>query len=206
MSFQNVKTNEDFQFMVNHVVKNCNGGICVVEDIDAIGNFAHERFTKIETTEDDFVKIGFRGKLDKANKVNINKVDTSKVDTSKVDTNTTETMEMGTNDLSLAYFLNLLQGTITPDGLIFIATTNHLDKLDPAFYRDGRFDVKIKMTEADAYQLQKIYNKFIGRSIPEMYMDILVKKKITPATFIFTIKDYICDNEYTDETILSSWL
>jgi SpoVK/Ycf46/Vps4 family AAA+-type ATPase len=110
-----------------------------------------------------------------------------------------------TEDLSLAYFLNLLQGTITPDGLVFIATTNHLDKLDPAFYRDGRFDIKIHMTEADDYQLNKIYTNFMNRPLPEKYIPALVEKGITPATFIFTIKDYICD-DFSDEEILHSLL
>ena len=168
-SFENVRTNDDMNKMVNHVVKNCNEGIVVIEDIDAIGDFVLAR-------NHDYVEI-----------------------------TTSETILSNTKELSLAYFLNLLQGTITPDGLVFIATTNHLDKLDPAFYRDGRFDVKITMTEADAYQLQKIYKQFIGRPIPDKFICQLEDKRITPATFIFTIKDYICD-EYTDEEILSSFL
>lgn len=75
-------------------------------------------------------------------------------------------METATQKLSLAYVLNLLQGTITPDNLIFIATTNHIEKLDPAFYRHGCFDVRIIFKLADHYQMNKIYNKFFQRLIP----------------------------------------
>jgi AAA+ superfamily predicted ATPase len=164
MSFSNIETNSDLQLMFNHVITNCNGGIIVMEDIDAIGNFIHNRETH-QIKED-----------------------------------------CQNDELSLAYFLNLLQGTITPDGLIFIATTNHLNVLDPAFYRDGRFDVKITMTECDVYQLNKIYEKFIGRTIPDKYYDLLVSKKITPATFIFHVKDYMDDLDYTDEDILGKWI
>lgn len=169
VSFQQVKTNSELQMIVDHVIKNCNGGIIVAEDIDAIGTLVHRR--------SDFVEI-----------------------------NTTNIMDTKEESITLEYLLNLLQGTITPDGLIFIATTNHLDVLDPAFYRDGRFDLKIQMTECDEYQLNKIYKKFIGRTIPEKYMNKLVSQKITPATFIFTIKDYICDETMTDECILLRFL
>lgn len=43
--------------------------------------------------------------------------------------------------LSFSTILNVLDGIYAPDnGMIFIATTNHFDKLDPAFIRAGRFD------------------------------------------------------------------
>ena len=170
ISFDNIETNDDLHNIVDHVIKNCNGGIIVCEDIDAIGNFLHKR------VNDDFIEI-----------------------------TTAETNNIKNNSLTMAYFLNLLQGTITPDGLIFIATTNHLEKLDEAFYRDGRFDVKLTLTYADKYQMNKIYNKFIGRNIPEKLLIKLPVNKITPATFIFTIKDYISE-DHTDEVILSTLL
>jgi ATP-dependent 26S proteasome regulatory subunit len=169
ISFDKIETNDDLQNIIDHVIKNCNGGIIVCEDIDAIGNFLHKRV-------DDFVEI-----------------------------TTAETNNTKNNTLTMAYFLNLLQGTITPDGLIFIATTNHLEKLDEAFYRDGRFDVKITLSYADKYQMNKIYNKFIERNIPDNLLVKLPENKITPAKFIFTIKDYISE-DYTDEVILSNLL
>ena len=53
------------------------------------------------------------------------------------------------NKLSLNYLLDLLQGTITPDNLIFIATTNCIDNIDPSFYRHARFDIRINMKLCD---------------------------------------------------------
>jgi hypothetical protein len=171
LSFENLDTNEDLQSVFDHVIKNCDGGIIVVEDIDAIGTLFHSRALG---DADDFVEVS---------------------------TNTVDKTEK----LNLSYVLNLLQGTITPDGLIFMATTNHLEKLDPAFYRDGRFDLKIKMTECDEYQLNKIYQKFIGRSIPTDRVAKLVEQRITPAKFIFSIKDYVgCD--YSDDEILKEFI
>lgn len=93
--------------------------------------------------------------------------------------------------LTLDCLLNLLQGTLMEDGLIFIATTNHLEKLDPAFYRDGRFDVNINMKPCDEYQMQTIYNKFFKRDIPKDYLEKLQEQVITPSTFIHRLLPYV---------------
>ena len=163
-----IETNEDLQMIFDHVVKNCNGGIIVAEDIDAVGSLLHSR-------------------------------------TGQIYQNATQTMETTTKKLSLAYVLNLLQGTITPDNLIFIATTNHIDKLDPAFYRHGRFDVRITFKLSDHYQLNKIYNKFFQRNIPKDLIKRIEENKFTPAQFIFTIKDYISE-DFADDIILQDFL
>jgi SpoVK/Ycf46/Vps4 family AAA+-type ATPase len=115
----------------------------------------------------------------------------------------------GNNDdddksLTLDYFLNLLQGALTQDGSIFIATTNHIEVIEPAFYRDGRFDVNINMKLCDHYQLQSIYNKFIKRSISDELLQKIPQNKFTPAKFIFGIKDYIFSDQ-SDEHILKQF-
>ena len=164
-----IETNEDLQMIFDHVVKNCNGGIIVAEDIDAVGTLLHNR-TGTNTN-----------------------------------TNIKDMDETPTQKLSLAYVLNLLQGTITPDNLIFIATTNHIEKLDPAFYRHGRFDARITFKLADHFQLNKIYYKFFNRNIPADLLKLIPENKFTPAQFIFTIKDYISE-DFPDEVILSDFL
>ena len=45
----------------------------------------------------------------------------------------------------LSELLNFLDGPSSPDSCIIIATTNHIEKLDPAIIRSGRFDIKIQM-------------------------------------------------------------
>ena len=111
-------------------------------------------------------------------------------------------------ELTLEYFLNLLQGTITPDGLIFIATTNNLDRIDPVFYRDGRFDLKIHMSRCDHYQMNTIYNKLIKRNIPSNLLKKIQENKYTPTQFIFNIKDHISDisSDTNDANILDCFI
>lgn len=107
--------------------------------------------------------------------------------------------------LTLEYFLNLLQGSLTYEGSIFIATTNHLEHLDGAFYRDGRFDVKIEFRKCDHYQFQCIYKKFFNREIKKELLQKIKEDEFTPAQFIFHIKDYLLE-DMTDEEILDRFL
>ena len=102
---------------------------------------------------------------------------------------------------TLDYFLNLLQGSLTRDGTIFIATTNHIEKLDPAFYRVGRFDVNIEMKKCDHYQIATIFEKFVGRIIDTNVLNKIKSDKYTPAEIIFHLVNHI-DSEDTDTTIM----
>ena len=61
----------------------------------------------------------------------------------------------------LSSLLNSLDGIYTPHGLITIATTNNLEKLDPALIRPGRFDLVIeigKMTEKEAMKMAEAFD------------------------------------------------
>jgi SpoVK/Ycf46/Vps4 family AAA+-type ATPase len=42
--------------------------------------------------------------------------------------------------------LQLLDGILSPDGIIFIFTTNDPNSLDPALYRDGRINLIVEMS------------------------------------------------------------
>ena len=112
--------------------------------------------------------------------------------TENIDTNANVNTNKTTNEkLTLEYFLNLLQGSLTRDGTIFIATTNHIEKLDPAFCRVGRFDVKINMKKCDHYQIQTIYNKFVKNAIDTDVLRMIKEDEFTPAELIFHLMNYI---------------
>ncbi len=108
-------------------------------------------------------------------------------------------------ELTLECLLNLLQGTLTHDGTTFIVTTNHIEVLDPAFYRDGRFDIKIELTSCDHYQMNNIYKKFFERKIPDDILKNLPENKITPATFIQNLLPFIIGDS-CDEEILKNMM
>jgi len=159
-----VKTNQELRMLFDHVTKNCaDGGIIVMEDIDAMTDVVHVRSTSHETGERE-------------------------------------------QTLTLEFFLNILQGSLTTDNTIFITTTNHLEKLDPAFYRDGRFDVNIEMKKADHYQIAAIYKRFFGRDIPSDLLANIPECAYTPATCINRFREFLLEPTSDDSMILQPFL
>lgn len=115
------------------------------------------------------------------------------------------TVNMGDSKLTLECFLNLLQGTLTHNGSIFIATTNNIEILDDAFIRDGRFDIKIELGNCDHFQMNLIYQKFFKRNIPKKLISQIPEYKMTPATFISKLIPYIL-TDINDEIIINNIL
>jgi len=56
--------------------------------------------------------------------------------------------------------LQFLDSTSSPNNVIFIATTNHIEKLDDAILRDGRFDIKINISNINTHTATKMCNSF----------------------------------------------
>jgi len=108
--------------------------------------------------------------------------------------------------LTLSYFLNVLDGVMSRDGMITIASSNHPEKLDAAFLREGRFDLHIRLGYADHYQIQKIYMNFFEKCIPEELIHKIVEYKYTPANFIFRFKNFVLRKGVPDEEILAPFL
>lgn len=122
------------------------------------------------------------------------------------DMTVSELATIGDKELTLEYLLNILQGTLTIDDSIIIVTTNHIDHLDPAFYRDGRFDVKIELKLCDRYQISMIYQRILGRNLSNELLNKIPEDKYTPASIIFHIKDYIFNPDATDEEIMQEFI
>ncbi len=59
--------------------------------------------------------------------------------------------------------LNAMDGMQTPDGLKFIATTNHIGRLDPAIIRPGRIDEVVEIGPLDLTSARRMYKAFYGR-------------------------------------------
>ncbi|KAB5595125.1 mitochondrial chaperone BCS1-A [Ceratobasidium theobromae] len=64
------------------------------------------------------------------------------------------------NTLSLSGLLNALDGVAASEGRILFATTNHLERLDPALSRPGRMDVWIEFKNATKWQCEQLFNNF----------------------------------------------
>lgn len=68
------------------------------------------------------------------------------------------------NDVSLSALLNVLDGMQSPRGVVFVMTTNHPDKLDPALKRPGRVDLHEHLTHLDQHQLAGMISYYSGGS------------------------------------------
>lgn len=77
--------------------------------------------------------------------------------------------------LNIHTLLNFLDGTNSPENVIFVATTNYIEDIDSAIIRPGRFDHRFKMGKVDKEMAKKICNNW------EVDYDILNKVQF-PAT------------------------
>ncbi|KLO06556.1 P-loop containing nucleoside triphosphate hydrolase protein [Schizopora paradoxa] len=64
------------------------------------------------------------------------------------------------NTLSLSGLLNALDGVAAAEGRILFATTNHLERLDPALSRPGRMDVWVEFKNASPWQAEALFRNF----------------------------------------------
>jgi len=64
------------------------------------------------------------------------------------------------NGVTLSGLLNVLDGFHAPSGVLFVMTTNHVEKLDPALLRPGRIDYKLYLGKASDQQKMELYRRF----------------------------------------------
>ena len=68
------------------------------------------------------------------------------------------------NGVTLSGLLNILDGFYAPTGVLFVMTTNHLEKLDPALLRPGRIDYRLYLGNASEQQKIELYRRFFPDS------------------------------------------
>ncbi len=89
------------------------------------------------------------------------------------------------NNESLSTLLNVLDGINSSDGVIYILTTNYIDRIDKALIRPGRIDIHIEMNNFKYGQIKELFNIFYNEIYFEMFYHyfkyILVNGEISPA-------------------------
>jgi chaperone BCS1 len=108
-----------------------------------------------------------------------------------------EAIAKAMSGLTLAGLLNAVDGIIASDGRILIATTNHLEKLDAALVRKGRFNLTLEI----GYLTDDCFRKFFANFYPNFPISPRTKFKedMTPAT----LQALIIDNRYDPAYVLS---
>ena len=80
-----------------------------------------------------------------------------------------KTQDIGMSPELLGKLLNYMDGYGSPDGTIWILTTNHIDKLDPALVRPGRIDLNIEIGPATDETFKKFMKFHYGYDVPVTY-------------------------------------
>lgn len=94
---------------------------------------------------------------------------------------TASKIKAASDELSAVNFsdvLNTIDGVCSTHGRILITTTNHIEKLDPAFLRPGRIDLKIEIGFINVEILNQFLRRFFGKEVGAVFT---IKEKLTCA-------------------------
>jgi len=83
--------------------------------------------------------------------------------------------------VTLSCLLNILDGSYTPNDVVFILTTNHIEKLDPALRRDGRIDVSLEITKPNI-ETKGRYVSFIKKFKNDETIEVNLENDVTLST------------------------
>ncbi|BAT92670.1 hypothetical protein VIGAN_07146800 [Vigna angularis var. angularis] len=97
-----------------------------------------------------------------------------------------EAVKNGDNKITLSGLLNVIDGLWSCCGeeRIFILTTNHKEKLDPALLRPGRMDMHIHLSYCNFSAFEQLAFNYLGISQHELFHQIeglLGEVQVTPA-------------------------
>lgn len=82
------------------------------------------------------------------------------------------------NNIGLASVLNTIDGIGAPTNTIFIFTTNHIEKLDPALIRPGRIDLKLEIGPVCVETFNQFMKVHYGENV-EISSNIKIKDGIS---------------------------
>jgi chaperone BCS1 len=68
------------------------------------------------------------------------------------------------SSITFSGLLNALDGVANPEGQIFIMSTNHRERLDPALIRNGRVDLHVEFSFATSGQMEQLFAQFYPES------------------------------------------
>lgn len=124
-------------------------------------------------------------------------IDTVKATNKRSDENTDD-KNIGTG-LNLSVILNAIDGVNTCENVIFIATTNYINKLDEALIRAGRFDYHYELKPFSYNEIQEYSKMIYGDIVHELKQDC---KKIKPCDLQNIVLSYKTDKQgFTNELL-----
>lgn len=101
--------------------------------------------------------------------------------------NSPGSQEAPVDDITLDDFLDALDGLNSAEDSVIVMTTNHIDKIDDAFKRDGRMNYVIEMKLCSRYQFKNIFQSYYGRDLDTNLLEEFPEEHYSTATVTQTI-------------------
>jgi ATP-dependent Zn protease len=98
--------------------------------------------------------------------------------------NGSDTSIKSSNEMTLGTLLNLFDGIDSSEGTIVIATTNHINKIDPALIRPGRMDIHIELQKCSrliTLQLLEHFYEIDYVTLHKKYSSKIIEYQYSPA-------------------------
>ena len=113
-----------------------------------------------------------------------------------------EKSDDASSKLTFSGLINAIDGAVSQEGHIFIMTTNHIEKLDPALIRPGRCDVKLEVSNASCDQLESMFVRFFpGREADaRIYASRIPENEISMAQ----IQNHLVANKSSPEKAIET--
>ncbi len=141
--------------------------ILVFEDIDCVCDLVLSREFKKEIANytdkniKDKKNTEILGQTDDMFEKNYIKVDTDD------DLSFVKRMPSKHSDITLSSLLNVLDGILESNGIIYIITTNYPEKIDKALLRPGRINFTIDFKKSDYKTIKEMLEYFYETTLPE---------------------------------------
>lgn len=164
--------------------------IIVFEDIDCMSEIVKKRKIVSDNESDDGNVDNLKDikdndidkKLNIQNKL-LNKI-AKKVDDEHNDTSFINLVKDNSDDITLSYILNIIDGIRETPGRIMIITSNNYDILDPALVRPGRIDLTLKMRNTTIDIIKEMYSHYYKDILPENIITCLKDNVLSPAKIV----------------------
>jgi len=103
------------------------------------------------------------------------------------------------NCITLETFLTALDGVVEVRNRVIIATTNYIDRIDPALLREGRFDLKINLGKFDENETRDIVKYMFGNTLTPEQLDLLNSTKFKSGVYTPVQIIHMCKGAKTFE-------
>jgi hypothetical protein len=138
--------------------------IIVLEDIDCVSDLVLSReFKHIQNYVDSSKKNEHSSPLIEKEYIKVEQIKYNKDD----DSNQSIVKSISNNDITLSSLLNVLDGILESNNIIYIITTNYPDKIDKALLRPGRINFTIDFKKADYKIIKEMLEYFYDTKLSE---------------------------------------